>query len=158
MESKILVEDLNKWWPAECDNCGWCGSSEELDGGHQIADTGDHSDPLCPVCGSAKVDETDNEITVSLRADKAHAVIKKLSYEHHKAINDNYELVSLLSQSQERCNKLYNALHDLAHQYKEEIRLKFPKDDKRSRNGHELDEWIADLPAYEAAKQLLTTK
>lgn len=57
---RILPEDEKKYYPAECEDCGWIGSSQLLAGGAPIADTGDFNDPLCPVCFSAKVDETDN--------------------------------------------------------------------------------------------------
>ena len=40
-------------YTAECDKCGWWGSSKLLDGGGQIADTGDYGDAYCPVCGNA---------------------------------------------------------------------------------------------------------
>jgi hypothetical protein len=42
--------DDPKWWPARCPECGWEGMSNETEGGHQIADTGDYDDPVCPKC------------------------------------------------------------------------------------------------------------
>ena len=47
----------NKFYTAGCDECGWWGSSELLDGGGQIADTGDYSDSFCPVCGNSDIVE-----------------------------------------------------------------------------------------------------
>jgi hypothetical protein len=44
---------------AECD-CGWWGNSSLLDGGHQIADTGDYGNCYCPVCGSTDFGEKEN--------------------------------------------------------------------------------------------------
>ena len=45
-----LKWDDPKWWPARCPECGWEGMSDETEGGHQIADTGDYDNPVCPVC------------------------------------------------------------------------------------------------------------
>lgn len=57
---RILPDDEKKWYPAECDDCGWIGSSELMAGGGAIADTGDFTDPRCPVCMSTNVGETEN--------------------------------------------------------------------------------------------------
>lgn len=40
----------NLYYPVYCPRCGWKGSSEETEGGGQIADTGDYSDIVCPKC------------------------------------------------------------------------------------------------------------
>lgn len=48
-------KELETYWHAECDRCGWHGSSRLLFGGHAIADTGDYDDPYCPVCGNKEV-------------------------------------------------------------------------------------------------------
>lgn len=45
--------DKNYW--CRCDSCGWEDSSEFAEGGHQIADTGDYSDPVCPICHSSEI-------------------------------------------------------------------------------------------------------
>lgn len=51
-------EDIaNGYYTAECNVCGWWGSSKLLEGGGQIADTGDYGDCHCPVCGDDNVDE-----------------------------------------------------------------------------------------------------
>ena len=47
----------DNWYTVECSECGWWGSGELLDGGGQIADTGDYSDTYCPVCGNIDVYE-----------------------------------------------------------------------------------------------------
>lgn len=47
----------NNFYSAECLGCGWWGSSEFLDGGGQIADTGDCLDVYCPICGSVDLDD-----------------------------------------------------------------------------------------------------
>ncbi len=39
----------SRFWTAEC-SCGWWGSSELLEGGQSIADTGDYEALTCPVC------------------------------------------------------------------------------------------------------------
>lgn len=53
---KKLPDTEQKWFDAICNTCGWEGSSEYLQGCHAIGDTGDYTDPLCPVCGSNQVD------------------------------------------------------------------------------------------------------
>lgn len=54
-------EDIaQNYYTAECINCGWYGSPRLLCGGGEIADTGDHFDPTCPVCGNCEIDERFN--------------------------------------------------------------------------------------------------
>jgi hypothetical protein len=53
---KYAPEGTN-FYTVDCPKCGWWGSSELLDGGGQIADTGDYGDSYCPVCGSNELDE-----------------------------------------------------------------------------------------------------
>jgi len=53
--------DSNKYYWCKCENCGWEDSSEFTEGCHAIADTGDHSDPVCPICGCNKL-EGDSDI------------------------------------------------------------------------------------------------
>jgi len=50
-----------QFYTAECKKCGWWGSSELLDGGGQIADTGDYGDCYCPVCGNSNLDEKEED-------------------------------------------------------------------------------------------------
>jgi hypothetical protein len=52
-------DNEERYYTAECDNCGWWGSSKYLDGGGAIADTGDHFDCYCPVCGNVDINEKD---------------------------------------------------------------------------------------------------
>lgn len=56
MENKPF-DTTGKWFNVECQECGWKGSSEFLDGGGQIADTGDYGDTYCPNCGQVDPDE-----------------------------------------------------------------------------------------------------
>jgi hypothetical protein len=49
------------YWPAKCRACGWRGSSQKLNGGRAIADTGDYSELRCPRCDSVLIDEADTE-------------------------------------------------------------------------------------------------
>jgi hypothetical protein len=51
-----IIHNGQKWYWCKCESCGWENSSEYADGGTPIADTGDHSDPICPVCGSNKIE------------------------------------------------------------------------------------------------------
>lgn len=43
-------EELKQWWVAKCELCGWEGLSRDVQGGSQIADTGDYDDCYCPKC------------------------------------------------------------------------------------------------------------
>jgi len=53
---KEIPNELGEnWYYAECESCGWHGMSKYLLGGHAIADTGDYSDCICPVCWSKKI-------------------------------------------------------------------------------------------------------
>ena len=54
----VSEEDkYDNFFTAECLECGWWGSSRLVEGGHPIADTGDYSDPVCPVCYSDEIEE-----------------------------------------------------------------------------------------------------
>lgn len=56
MENQPL-DTTGKWFNVKCQKCGWTGSSEFLDGGGQIADTGDYGDTYCPNCGQVDPDD-----------------------------------------------------------------------------------------------------
>lgn len=47
---KYTSEELKVWFPVVCPKCGWKGLSRDTKGGNSIADTGDYSDIVCPVC------------------------------------------------------------------------------------------------------------
>jgi hypothetical protein len=66
---RILVPDIekSKYYPAECSECGWLGSSSQLEGGGQLADTGDYDDVYCPKCWSNKIEDTDNVHPMTVR-------------------------------------------------------------------------------------------
>lgn len=49
---KYTKEELEKYWIAKCVKCSWTGLSRDCDGGHPIADTGDYTDCICPICGA----------------------------------------------------------------------------------------------------------
>ena len=53
------IEVAETYYPVKCDVCGWMGSSEKLEGGHALADTGDYGDCYCPVCGNTEPEETE---------------------------------------------------------------------------------------------------
>jgi hypothetical protein len=58
IKSNVSKEDVkNNFYTVKCEKCGWWGSSKFLEGGGQIADTGDYDDCYCPVCGNADPDE-----------------------------------------------------------------------------------------------------
>lgn len=52
---------VERYFTAECDKCGWWGSSKLLDGGGVIADTGDYFGGTCPVCGNVNINEKNDE-------------------------------------------------------------------------------------------------
>lgn len=66
MENRLCTEEQLKerYYPAECENCHFKGSSSEWTGGGQIADTGDYDDSYCPRCGSPNYNEIENEIRI----------------------------------------------------------------------------------------------
>lgn len=45
------------YYTAQCNECGWFGTSRLLLGGGQIGDTGDYDDVYCPVCENTDIDE-----------------------------------------------------------------------------------------------------
>lgn len=47
----------DKYEPVKCSKCGFIMCSSLLEGGGQIADTGDYNDPNCPICGSHDIDD-----------------------------------------------------------------------------------------------------
>src|SRR6185503_675474 len=58
---RIVPEDEKKWYAAECDRCGWIGSSEHILSDGTIADTGCCGDVYCPCCKSSiDINETEN--------------------------------------------------------------------------------------------------
>lgn len=74
-------EDIEeRYYLAECDVCGWWGSSKLLDGGGAIADTGDHEDCVCPVCCSPEISEKD---------DFAKEISKRIAEEAWRMLPDN---------------------------------------------------------------------
>lgn len=50
-------EDTAKYYEVICDKCSWSGCSKDCGGGGQIADTGDYSDPTCPICFSNQLND-----------------------------------------------------------------------------------------------------
>lgn len=54
--SVVIIHKGERWYWCKCESCGWENSSEYAEGGHPIGDTGDYSDPMCPVCGSLKLE------------------------------------------------------------------------------------------------------
>ena len=57
----------HNFYTAECSSCGWWGSSKLLDGGGQIADTGDYEDCYCPVCGNTELDDKEESSVENAR-------------------------------------------------------------------------------------------
>lgn len=44
------AEELIKWWPAKCPECGWRGLSRDAAGGEAMGATGDFCEVVCPRC------------------------------------------------------------------------------------------------------------
>jgi hypothetical protein len=92
---RIIPEDEKSYFPAECNICGWIGSSGNADGGRQIADTGDYDDIYCPCCHSRDIDETENLQPIASwidRLKKATDRVKLLTdkMENYEASKYNY--------------------------------------------------------------------
>lgn len=58
---KIKSDDDTGHFPAECNQCGWVGSSGDLGQSKGHPESGCSGDIHCPICNSMDVDETDNE-------------------------------------------------------------------------------------------------
>lgn len=58
----LRIVPNGSYFVAQCEKCGFKGSSEEWEGGGQIADTGDYGDSYCPVCGATGCEEAENDI------------------------------------------------------------------------------------------------
>ncbi len=67
------IFDSTQYYWCKCEGCGWEDSSEFCEGGHAIADSGDYSDPVCPICfsnnieGEPVLNVPDNEGTVTVK-------------------------------------------------------------------------------------------
>lgn len=55
--------DKNNYFFSQCNDCGWMGCSSAMEGGGQIADTGDYSDVYCPKCSSGNYYDLDNIVS-----------------------------------------------------------------------------------------------
>lgn len=75
-ELKLIVPDnqLNNYYPVCCQGCGWLGSSELLEGGGQIADTGDFGDIYCPKCYQIDPNQAETNYYYVVNGDKADAL------------------------------------------------------------------------------------
>jgi hypothetical protein len=58
IEGSSLTREFNsdKYYWCKCEGCGWEDSSEFTEGCHPIGDSGDYTDPVCPVCGCNKLE------------------------------------------------------------------------------------------------------
>jgi ElaB/YqjD/DUF883 family membrane-anchored ribosome-binding protein len=100
-----------------------------------------------------------NEPYATLRAqleekERELRIAKTTFYKELNEVLENHgKVVSQLTEQSKQLAEARSLLDQLMHQYKEEIRSQFPKDDPRSQYGKELNEWVSDLPTYHAAKQ-----
>lgn len=58
---KKICDDLNSYFPAACEDCGYICCSSQWEGGAQLGDTGDYGEIYCPRCGGSNITEIDNE-------------------------------------------------------------------------------------------------
>jgi len=72
---RIVPKD--PYFVGQCNSCGYKCSSEEWGGGSAIADTGDYTDPYCPLCLSKDVDEADDDLYID-QTELLMSAIKKL--------------------------------------------------------------------------------
>lgn len=88
------AEDVHvHYYTAVCDKCGWWGSSKLLDGGGQIADTGDYGDTYCPVCGNTDTGEVDeNEAEIEHQARRFITNFGKYAVDVINKMHDGGEL------------------------------------------------------------------
>lgn len=52
-------KERQRYFKSQCQDCKAIFLSLEMDGGGQIADTGDYDDACCPVCNSKNVEDVD---------------------------------------------------------------------------------------------------
>lgn len=91
-------EDIKeRFYTAECSQCGWWGSSKLLIGGGAIADTGDYSDCCCPVCESPEINDKSEEPSNNIKPKKLirSEITKQLKEGEWEVINDINELNAL---------------------------------------------------------------
>jgi len=72
---RIIPKD--PYFVGQCNSCGYKCSSEEWGGGSAIADTGDYTDPYCPLCLSKDVDEADDDLYID-QTELLIAAVKRL--------------------------------------------------------------------------------
>jgi len=48
--SRLAPASGSRFFAVRCPKCGWRGMSNETEGGNPIADTGDFTEIVCPVC------------------------------------------------------------------------------------------------------------
>jgi hypothetical protein len=63
MEDKVIILKRGTHYWCKCESCGWEDTSMHVDGGHQIADTGDYGDIYCPICGCSELEGESKYIT-----------------------------------------------------------------------------------------------
>ena len=64
-------QEKNHFYLAECDKCGWWGSSDLIQGGGAIGDTGDYSDSYCPICGSLEIGDMEFSLSREKKLEEA---------------------------------------------------------------------------------------
>jgi hypothetical protein len=107
---RIIPEEEKSYFPAECETCGWIGSSGNAAGGRQIADTGDYDDIYCPCCGSRDIDETENchpIATILERLKKATDYIKVITDEIEEYGFYKYNYPRLEEENKAMAKELY---------------------------------------------------
>jgi len=127
--------DSDKYYWCKCENCGWEDSSEFTEGCHAIADTGDHSDPVCPICGCNKL-EGDSAID----PDKQYEGIVEVEIPVALILSAHKKTIDQLNESLERfrypapVKPIDNGITVLINKINERIRL-IPDEPNLSQRG-----------------------
>lgn len=96
---RIIPEEDKRHFAAECNKCGWIGSSKDVKSDGTAGETGCSGDIYCPCCGTTDINEIDNEqpITTFIEClNKATDLVKVLTetiegYDISKYIYTKYE-------------------------------------------------------------------
>lgn len=103
---RIISEDdkSNDYFATECETCGWMGSSGDCNGGGQIGDTGDYSDPTCPVCSNMiscdEIEEDQPLICWVVARNKANEFIKELIEKLDLEMDTKVSIESLMKKAE----------------------------------------------------------
>jgi len=75
ISKRYSAKDYEKYYPCQCNICGWSGLSKDCDGGGPMADTGDYNDPTCPKCHGDVSDISEHNLS-----DRSRFLFRKISF------------------------------------------------------------------------------